>query len=325
VSTVLKIDDLRVSFPQFSRQIEVVRGCSLEVKRGQIVGLVGESGSGKSMTALSCLGLVPKPGRAGGDIEINGEQIVGMGDRQIKKLRGSEAAMIFQNPMTALNPFIRLGIQLADAIRANLSISQRQASDAASAALQSVHIPNPAQTLGKYPHQLSGGQLQRVMIAMAIACKPDLLIADEPTTALDVTIQAQVLLLIRELTLKNNLSVLFITHDLAVVASLCDAVSVMYAGEIVESGTVAEVFGHPAHPYTRKLLHTVPAIGRRNEILEYIPGQVPDMTALPAGCTFAARCDMALDRCRVDPPMLSTLYDSHAAACHLSVAERRHG
>jgi oligopeptide/dipeptide ABC transporter ATP-binding protein len=325
MKTVLKIDELCVSFPQYSKQIEVVRGCSLEVKRGQIVGLVGESGSGKSMTALSCLGLVPKPGQARGNIKINGEQIVGMADRQIKNLRGSKVAMIFQNPMTALNPFIRLGIQMADAIRANLPVSRQQASNAALAALQSVHIPNPAQTLRKYPHELSGGQLQRVMIAMAIACKPDLLIADEPTTALDVTIQAQVLLLIRELTLKNNLSVLFITHDLAVVASLCDAVSVMYAGEIVESGTVTEVFGHPAHPYTRKLLHTVPAIGRRNEILEYIPGQVPDMAALPSGCTFAARCDMALERCRVDPPELNTLFDSHAAACHLSVVERPHG
>jgi oligopeptide/dipeptide ABC transporter ATP-binding protein len=321
MGSVLNIQKLRVAFPKLSNQIEVVRGCSLEVNSGEIVGLVGESGSGKSMTALSCLGLVPKPGKTSGHININGQEVLDLPDSKLCRLRGGTAAMIFQNPMTALNPFIRIGDQLCDAIRFSLSISHRASADEALGALESVHIPNPSETLKKYPHQLSGGQLQRIMIAMAIACKPDLLIADEPTTALDVTIQAQILLLIRELTVKNDLAVLFITHDLAVVASLCDRVSVMYAGEIVESGEVDDVFSHPAHPYTRKLLHTVPTIGHKDRPLEFIAGQMPDMAALPMGCAFQARCSDAIEFCQKRSPLMSSVSATHRVACHLNATE----
>ncbi len=318
MDSVLNIQELRVTFPKLSNQIEVVRGCSLEVNSGEIVGLVGESGSGKSMTALSCLGLVPKPGKSSGHIRINGQEVLDMPDSQLCKLRGGTAAMIFQNPMTALNPFICIGDQLCDAIRFSLPMSHRAAADEGLSALKSVHIPNPSETLKKYPHQLSGGQLQRIMIAMAIACKPDLLIADEPTTALDVTIQAQILLLIRELTAKNNLAVLFITHDLGVVASLCDRVSVMYAGEIVESGEVDDVFSHPAHPYTRKLLQTVPTIGCKDRKLDYIAGQMPDMAALPTGCAFQARCSEDIELCQTRSPLTNNVTTTHSVACHMS-------
>jgi peptide/nickel transport system ATP-binding protein len=324
MGSVLSIQQLRVTFPRLSNQIEVVRGCSLEVNRGEIVGLVGESGSGKSMTALSCLGLVPKPGKTSGQININGQDVLGLRASQLCRLRGGTAAMIFQNPMTALNPFIRIGKQLSDAIRFSLSISRRAAAAEALGALESVYIPNPSDTLKKYPHQLSGGQLQRIMIAMAIACKPDLLIADEPTTALDVTIQAQILLLIKELAAKNSLAVLFITHDLAVVASLCDRVSVMYAGKIVESGEVEDVFRQPAHPYTRKLLHMVPTIGCKDRQLEYIAGQIPDMAALPTGCAFQARCDDGIELCKARSPLMSKVSANHSVACHLSVEGGEH-
>jgi peptide/nickel transport system ATP-binding protein len=321
MDSVLDIQNLRVIFPKMSSQIEVVRGCSLDVNSGEIVGLVGESGSGKSMTALSCLGLVPKPGKTSGRININGQQVLDLPDQQLCQLRGSTAAMIFQNPMTALNPFMRIGDQLCDAIRFSLSISKRDAAVEALGTLESVHIPNPSEALKKYPHQLSGGQLQRIMIAMAIACKPDLLIADEPTTALDVTIQAQILLLIRELTVKNNLAVLFITHDLGVVASLCDRVSVMYAGKIVESGEVEDVFSHPAHPYTRKLLQTVPVIGHKERQLEYIAGQIPDMAALPKGCAFDPRCSDAIELCPSRSPLMVNVSATHRVACHLKAPE----
>ena len=317
---VLDIQDLRVTFPRYRQRIDVVRGCSLQIERGEIVGLVGESGSGKSMTALSCLGLIPTPGFTSGSICINGEQVVGMPLSQLNHLRGGTAAMIFQNPMTALNPFIRIGEQMADAIISSLSLSRREAQNDALTALESVHIPNPKVTMYKYPHQLSGGQIQRIMIAMAIACKPDLLIADEPTTALDVTIQAQVLLLIRELSEKNNLAVLFITHDLAVVAALCDRVSVMYAGKIVESGRVKQVFASPAHPYTHKLLQTVPAIGRRGRSLDFIRGQIPDLSALPPGCAFQPRCEQAIALCRIAQPDSHKIDGEHRLACHLIAA-----
>jgi len=318
MDTVLTIHKLKVRFPRLSHQIEVVRGCTLNINKGEIVGLVGESGSGKSMTALACLGLVPKPGQTSGQININGQEIIGLPEGQLNRLRGGTAAMIFQNPMTALNPFIAIGDQLNDAIRNSLSVSRGEAASEAIGALESVHIPNPAEALKKYPHQLSGGQLQRIMIAMAIACKPDLLIADEPTTALDVTIQAQILLLIKELAVRNNLSVLFITHDLAVVASLCDRVSVMYAGQIVESGEVADVFSRPAHPYTRKLLHTVPTLGNKDRKLEYIAGQIPDMAALPTGCAFQARCGDVMEICKARSPGRVDLSIKHSAACFLS-------
>jgi peptide/nickel transport system ATP-binding protein len=318
METVLKIENLTVAFPKYSSEIEVVRKCSLEIAKGEILGLVGESGSGKSMTAMSCLGLVPKPGSTKGSVQVGSQEIVGANKRTLNGLRGGTAGMIFQNPMTALNPFISIGEQIHDAIRSSSSDPVNIVKQRAIDVLKSVYIPNPLETLKKYPHQLSGGQLQRIMIAMVIACKPRLLIADEPTTALDVTIQAQVLLLIRELAVKNQLAVLFITHDLSVVATLCDRVAVMYAGTIVESGNVEEVFDRPSHPYTRKLLQTVPSLGKTGKILEFIPGQVPDMANLPPGCSFQSRCDNVMEQCRSSVPPLKVISHSHSAACHFA-------
>ncbi|MDX2479539.1 MAG: ABC transporter ATP-binding protein [Desulfuromusa sp.] len=319
---VLKINELSVSFPNFSSQITVVRKCSLDVGKGEILGLVGESGSGKSMTAMSCLGLVPKPGVAIGSVNVAGHEVVGANSTTLNQLRGGISGMIFQNPMTALNPFISIGDQFNDAIQSSTSVSRKSAHQKALSVLESVYIPNPAQALKKYPHQLSGGQLQRIMIAMVVACKPQLLIADEPTTALDVTIQAQVLLLIRELALKNQLAILFITHDLSVVATICDRVAVMYAGSIVETGDVVDVFANPAHPYTRKLLQTVPAIGKNKNRLEFIPGQVPDMSNLPSGCAFQSRCETVMDKCRIESPTETTLNNLHRVVCHFPLNQR---
>ena len=319
--TVLKIHNLCVNFPKLAGVTKVLRGCSLDVASGEIVGLVGESGSGKSMTALSCLGLVPSPGVTSGDITIDGKKALGIPEAEQKRLRGSTVGMIFQNPMTALNPFISIGAQFIDAIQSSSPVSRAIAGETSMAVLKSVYISNPAETLKKYPHQLSGGQLQRIMIAMVIACKPRLLIADEPTTALDVTIQAQVLLLIREITTRNGLAVLFITHDLSVVATICDRVAVMYAGEIVEFGKVTDVFNQPAHPYTKKLLNTVPVLGTRNKKLDFIPGQVPDMAHLPDGCAFQTRCESVMDYCRSNSPGMTSVSSTHTASCHLNQNE----
>ena len=319
----LDIRDLSVRFPVYSSEIEVVRNCSLSVDQGEILGLVGESGSGKSMTAMSCLGLVPKPGSSHGSLRINGNEIIGASDGELNRLRGAEVGMIFQNPMSALNPFISIGEQISDAVSAGSRPAQRKVDrQFLVETLESVLIPDPEGALEKYPHEFSGGQLQRIMIAMVIACEPQLLIADEPTTALDVTIQAQVLLLLRRLAREKNLAVLFITHDLSVVATICDRVSVMYAGEIVESGTVEAVFAEPSHPYTRKLLGTVPAFGRDKARLEFIPGQVPDMGNLPHGCAFQARCANAVEICGNRTPPVIEVAEGHYARCHLAATNQ---
>ena len=299
---VLRVQDLHVRFSQPGKTVHAVRGCSLSINEGEIVGLVGESGCGKSITALACLGLVPESAEVDGSIEVCGRQVVNRTDTELEGLRGGTVAMIFQNPMAAMNPFLTVGRQMTDAIRAHLSLSSADARSTAFKALSLVHIPDPALALKKYPHQLSGGQLQRVMIAMAVACKPRLLIADVPTTALDVTVQAQVLVLIRELAAKTGLTILFITHDLGVVATLCDRVSVMYAGQVVESGTVHQIFESAAHPYTEKLMQTVPKIGGGRTTLNFIPGQVPDLSKRLEGCAFAERCDKASDICCVSQP-----------------------
>ena len=312
----LEIHDLKVRFPELGRVVQAVRGVSLEVGGGEIFGLVGESGSGKSITALSCLGLVPPPGEVSGSITVTGRQVVGRGDSELADLRGGTAAMIFQNPGTAMNPFLSIGRQMTDVIRIHRALDAGQARAAAEEAIASVHIADPGLALRKYPHQMSGGQLQRVMIATAMACQPRLLIADEPTTALDVTIQAQILRLLRELADAADLAILFITHDLGVVAALCDRVAVMYGGLIVESGPVERVFEAPAHPYTHKLLETVPEIGRGKRELDFIPGQVPDMATPPRGCTFHQRCDKASTVCHQQQPFARQVHGDGNVACH---------
>ena len=314
-SPVLQFDNLRVEFPGLLRNVQAVRGISLEIDSGTVMGLVGESGSGKSMTAMAALGLTPKPGVATGSIQVDGFEVIGRSEQELGQLRGGEAAMIFQNPMKALNPFFTIGEQMTDAIRCHLPLNKSDAREAAVASLESVHLPDPVFALDKYPHQMSGGQIQRVMIAMALACQPKVLIADEPTTALDVTVQAQIIALLRELAAEQNRTILFITHDLGVVASLCDRVAVMYAGEIVEQGTVVDVFAGPKHPYTRKLMNTVPHLGAGDQSLNFIPGQVPDMGFPPQGCAFHPRCDKATNEC-LQMPELQSFGNGHEAACH---------
>ncbi|GAB5467555.1 MAG: ABC transporter ATP-binding protein [Rhodospirillales bacterium] len=318
---LLQIRDLTVAFPKLDRRVQALRGCSLSLDKGEILGLVGESGSGKSMTALACLGMVPPPGRVEGSITLDGQEIVGCPESELARVRGGLAAMIFQNPGKSLSPFFTTGRQMTDAIRCHRALDGEEARSVALEALQAVRMPDPAMAMDKYPHQMSGGQLQRVVIAMAMACEPRLLIADEPTTALDVTIQAQIIVLLRELAATRGWTILFITHDLGVVASLCDRVAVMYAGQVVETGQVEAVFDAPAHPYTRRLMETVPKLGQGKETLVHIPGQVPDMAAPPPGCAFHPRCHLASATCRESAPELrrqpgAADPTSHLVACH---------
>jgi peptide/nickel transport system ATP-binding protein len=317
---LLEIRDLRIEFPGLERTVKAVRGADLDLAKGEVMGLVGESGSGKSMTALACLGLVPPPGRVSGSVRLDGREVVGASEAENERLRGGVAAMIFQNPGKALNPFFTLGRQLTDAIARVRRISRAEAAKAALTALTEVRIADPAVALHKYPHQVSGGQLQRVMIAMALACAPKLVIADEPTTALDVTIQAQVIVLLRDLAREHGLTVLFITHDLGVVGSLCDRLAVMYAGRVVESGPVDALFARPAHPYTASLLRAVPMLGRGRTVLTQIPGTVPNMAAPPPGCAFHPRCPAAQPRCAVEDPVAQGRPDARTVACHFPLA-----
>ena len=314
-SPILAIQNLTVDFPGLERTVQAVRGVNLSVERGEVMGLVGESGSGKSMTALAVLGLVPPPGRVKGSILLAGEEIVGAPEAVNERRRGKKAAMIFQNPGKALNPFFTLGRQLVDAIANVRQIDRGEAERAALESLNAVRIADPTLALQKYPHQVSGGQLQRAMIAMALACEPELLIADEPTTALDVTIQAQVIVLLQELARERGLTVLFITHDLGVVGSLCDRLAVMYAGRIVEQGKTDQLFGTPAHPYTANLLKAVPMLGRGRVALTQIPGTVPNMSNPPPGCAFHPRCPSATAICSQSAPA-SVEANGRAVACH---------
>lgn len=315
---VLELRGLNVQFPLLSRTVRAVADVDLVLSSGEILGLVGESGCGKSVTSAACLGLVPAPGRLSGSIRIGSEEIVGCSETALDGLRGKRIAMIFQNPMAALNPFFTIGRQLTDVIRRHRNPNPGAAWRLAKAALGQVRLPDAERQLEKFPHQLSGGQLQRVMIAMALACRPQILIADEPTTALDVTVQAQILSLLEELVRETDMAVLFITHDLAVVSALCDRVAVMYAGRIVEQGLVTEVFDEPQHPYTRGLLRTVPELGSGRGRLKAIPGNVPDLAANARGCAFHPRCDQASGLCADQIPTLSNPVADSArrVACH---------
>ncbi len=313
---VLHISGLKVEFPGLMRKVRALRGVDLTLEKGKVLGLVGESGSGKSMTAMACLGLVPKPGLVEGSIKVDGFQVVGRSVRELGKLRGGGAAMIFQNPMRALNPFFTIAQQMVEVIRCHRPFGKSQALDAALEGLSAVQMPDPEFALGKYPHQMSGGQIQRVMIALGIACQPKLLIADECTTALDVTVQAQIVQLLRELARTRDLAILFITHDLGVVAAVCDEVAVMYAGRIVETGTVEAVYANPLHYYTRKLMSAVPVLGHGKGELESIPGQVPDLAFPLPGCAFADRCEVGDETCAKFAPPMAEYDNRHFAACH---------
>ena len=299
---LLEVNNLRTHFPTRAGLVRAVDGVSLYLDRGELLGLVGESGCGKSMTALSVMRLIAPPGKiVGGEILFDGKDLLKFSDSEMRQMRGDDIAMIFQDPMTSLNPVYTVGEQIAEALRLHRKLSHKQARQAAIEAMREVAIPDPGRRASDYPHQLSGGMRQRVMIAMALACNPKLLIADEPTTALDVTIQAQILELLDDLRKQRELAVLLITHDLGVVAEVADRVAVMYTGKIVEESPVDELFARPKHPYTEGLLRSVPKLTSehviKQERLETIEGTVPRPTDLPPGCHFAPRCSHRMPRC----------------------------
>jgi oligopeptide/dipeptide ABC transporter ATP-binding protein len=317
---LLEVSNLRTFFETDAGVSRAVDGVSFAVEAGEIVGVVGESGSGKSVTSLSILGLVPRPpGRIekGSSVRFKGEELVGAPEARLRQVRGNEIAMIFQEPMTSLNPVYPVGEQIAEALRLHRKLGKREARARAVELLREVGIADPEERARAYPHQLSGGMRQRVMIAIALSCEPALLIADEPTTALDVTIQAQILELILALRERRGMGVLLITHDLGVVAEVCDRVVVMYGGEVVEQGSVEELFRDPRHPYTRGLLAAIPRLGKRVERLAAIPGTVPAPTAWPQGCRFHPRCAEALPRCADEAPPLVTLGAGRSVRCWL--------
>ena len=302
---VLEVRGLRTHFFTHGGVVKAVDGVDLSVAAGEIVGLVGESGSGKTITGFSVIGLIDPPGRVvEGSVRYLGEELVGAGEERLRRLRGREIAMIFQDPMMTLNPVLRIDTQMIEAIQAHERVSTAAARDRARAALATVGIPAPAERLLAYPHQLSGGMRQRVAIAIALLNRPRLIIADEPTTALDVTIQAQILHEVQRLCRETGTALIWITHDLAVVSGLADRISVMYAGRVVESGAASEVILRPGHPYTRGLIGSIPTRETHGSRLRQIPGMTPSLLRLPRGCAFRPRCPRAADDCVQDPPVV---------------------
>ena len=318
-AALLEVRGLRTVFGEPGSEVAAVDGASFTIRRGEILGLVGESGSGKSVTGFSLMRLTA-PGRVvGGEINFEGRDLLKLSEAEMRQVRGNRISIIFQEPMASLNPVLTVGFQIAEAIMLHQGKRKKQALADAAEMMRAVSIPDPERRAREYPHQLSGGMQQRVMIAMALSCKPALLIADEPTTALDVTIQAQILEILRDLRRRLDLSVLLITHDLGVVAEIADRVAVMYAGRIVEEATVEQLFREPKHPYTRGLLRSIPGAhpdpdGRRR--LPVIEGTVPDLGRLPSGCRFHPRCPEVMDRCSQDAPALEEI-DGRRVACFL--------
>jgi oligopeptide/dipeptide ABC transporter ATP-binding protein len=313
---LLAIDDLTVGFDTVRAPVNVLDAISFELARGEIVGLVGESGSGKSVTALATMGLLASTARiASGSIRLGGEDLLELDRETLRRRRGRAMAMIFQEPMTSLNPLFRAGFQVGEALEAHLGITRSEARARAIELMRAVGIPSPEKRVDDYPHQLSGGMRQRVMIAMAIACEPALLIADEPTTALDVTIQAQILALIRRLRDQSGMSVLLITHDLGVVAGMADRVVVLYAGRVMEDAPVRALYARPLHPYTRLLLRSVPRVAVKRDRLVAIAGTTPPPTRMPSGCRFHPRCPDVIERCRAEAPPLAPTADGRRVAC----------
>jgi peptide/nickel transport system ATP-binding protein len=323
VSLLLEVRDLQTHFFTRDGVVRAVDGVSFDLLRGEMLGIVGESGCGKSVTALSILRLIaPETGRiVGGSIRFGGRELITLSNEEMRDLRGHNISMVFQEPMTSLNPVLNVGTQIAESVVRHLRLPWRAAHDRAREMLELVKIPDPKQRLGEYPHQLSGGMRQRVMIAMALCCNPQVLIADEPTTALDVTIQAQILNLMLDLKEKLGTAIILITHDLGVIAETCERVFVMYAGRMVEQAPVASLFACPRHPYTRGLLRALPRAdtvsdrtGARPRLTE-IPGIVPALTRPMSGCPFVPRCGFAVERCRVSNPALTEAAASHLVAC----------
>jgi peptide/nickel transport system ATP-binding protein len=304
---LLAVQDLRVTFPTPRGALTAVDGVSFRVTAGRTLGIVGESGSGKTVSALALLRLIPSQAKMSGAILFEGRNIAGLSEPAMEQMRGNRMAMVFQEPMTALNPVMTIGDQIAEAWIIHRGVTPAEARAAAVGMIEKVGIPDPARRAQSYPHQLSGGQRQRAMIAMALACGPALLIADEPTTALDVTVQAQILDLMMQMQAELGMAMVFISHNLAVVSEVADDVAVMYAGRIVEQAPADALFARPLHPYTRGLIETVPRVGHGRQRLPAIPGTVPDLLSLPAGCRFSDRCPLGDDGCRqADPPLAET-------------------
>ena len=330
IKPVLQVTQLNTRFKTRTGDVHAVNNVSFDLKPGELLGVVGESGSGKSVTMMSLLGLLPSPPAmvSGVSVMFDGIDLLRCTPEQLRAVRGARIGFIFQDPMTSLNPVFTVGFQIMEPLREHMGLDKEGARKRAQALLELVGIPDPGRRLDDYPHQFSGGMRQRVMIAIALACDPKVLIADEPTTALDVTIQAQILELVRDLRHKLGMAIVWITHDLGVIAGIADRAMVLYGGQIVEMAPVKELFGRPAHPYTRALLKTVPRIkGQRAAKLEVIEGQPPIMKAAPSACAFRARCSVAMDRCARENPLRQTIAPGHEVACFWDVntGKERHG
>ena len=314
---VLSVDDLRTHFTTRWGTVKAVDGISFDLRKGETLGIVGESGCGKSVTMLSLMRLIPiPPGKiVSGSIVLDGEDIVPISEQEMAKIRGSKIALIIQDPMTSLNPVFSIGDQVEEAIEIHQDIPKRSITDRALEVLRKVNIPAAESRVKDYPHQMSGGMRQRVVGAIGISCQPQVLIADEPTTSLDVTIQAQYLKLLKDIQKESDLSIIFITHDFGIVAKMCDQVAVMYAGRIVEHGSVRDIFNNPSHPYTEALLASVPRMDRVVDRLYSIEGQPPPLHDLPVGCAFANRCPVVMDKCIETYPEIKAVSDGHTAAC----------
>ena len=317
---LLEVNDLRTSFFTDAGEVKAVNGISFQLDRGKVLGIVGESGSGKSVTAYSIMQILASTGKiVGGSIKLDGEELVNAGEKKMRKVRGNKISIIFQDPMTSLNPTHTIGHQLTEAILLHTGRNKKQAKERAVEMLRLVNINEPEKRMKQYPHELSGGMRQRVVIAMALACEPDILIADEPTTALDVTIQAQILDLMTSLQKELGMAIIMITHDLGVVAQMCDEVIVMYAGSICEQGTADEIFYNPRHEYTKGLLRSIPTTNTFGQKLKPITGTPIDLLNMPKGCPFAPRCDAAMKICIKQNAERMLINDDHAAACWMNV------
>ena len=319
---LLQVKNLCTSFNVDAGEVRAVNGISFNLDKGKVLGIVGESGSGKSVTAYSNMRILVEPGKiVGGEILFNGEDIVKYSKKQMREFRGKRVSIIFQDPMTSLNPTFTIGNQLREAILLHTDRNRAEANARALEMLQLVGVNEPEKRLKQYPHELSGGMRQRVMIAMALACEPDILIADEPTTAVDVTIQAQILELMKDLQKKMGMAIIMITHDLGVIADMCDEIIVMYAGRVCERGTVDEIFYNPRHEYTKGLLRSIPTLNGGHDKLIPIAGSPVDLTNLPKGCAFASRCDHCMKICLTDQPEEVRVNDSHIASCWMNVKQ----
>lgn len=317
---LLEIDDLRVIFSTADGDVNAVNGVSFNIDKGETLAIVGESGSGKSQTAFAAMGLLARNGRALGQARFNGHDLLTMNQRALNKIRSREIAMIFQDPMTSLNPYMRVSDQMAEVLMLHDGISKKDAINKAVEMLDVVRIPDARARVTMFPHEFSGGMRQRIMIAMSLLCQPRLLIADEPTTALDVTVQAQIMQVLSDIRTDFGTAVILITHDLGIVAGFCDRTLVMYGGQIMEEGPTDDVFAHPSHPYTTGLLKAVPRLDRADAELAVIAGEPPDMSRLPVGCPFSPRCAVRLDHCATERPALE-VDGNRRRACHLAVKE----